>query len=140
MSRMSLMAWIMLLIAGSASAGTRDTMSSDPGPAFVNAAAETEEIFVNGFELFTLTIDNFLSWCSISVGGDVPSIAATISKTFSQGSVVTLQGAPTTGFVWGYWTGTDAGGNDTNQTTQVTMSSDRGVFACCPFPTSSTCP
>jgi hypothetical protein len=141
---MNEMGCVAILMAALAStAGARERVFPNLEPSFVNDLAETEEIFVNGFELFTLTIDNYINWCSISVDGGQPSSANPISKSFPQGTVVMLQAAPVLDiFVWGYWTDTDAGALDTNQSTQVTMSADRSVLACCPFkpPASQTCP
>lgn len=102
------------------------------------AAAEPDNIYMNGFEQFTLTIDNVLAWCSIDEnGGDGYAPTA----VFNQGTVVDLNAAPITGFIWGHWTGTDGdhGSGDTNQATTVTMTSDRAVIACCPFPDGSGC-
>src|SRR5262249_33079901 len=90
--------------------------------------------------LYTLTIQDFDSWCAISENGS-PYLA---SKKFPAGTVVQLHGEPNLYYVWGYWTGTDAAGSgkDTSQNAEVTMSSDRHVLACCPFPppASQTCP
>jgi hypothetical protein len=96
-----------------------------------------DEIYLNGFEQFTLTIDDFLAWCSIQENG------ATYNEftVFNQGTVVDLNAGPVTGFIWGHWTGTDgdSGSGDTNQVTTVTMKSDRTVIACCPFPNGTGC-
>jgi hypothetical protein len=96
-----------------------------------------DEIYLNGFEQFTLTIDDFLAWCSIQENG------ATYNEVtvFNQGTVVDLNAAPVAGFIWGHWTGTDgdSGSGDTNQITTVTMKSDRSVVACCPFPNGTGC-
>lgn len=104
----------------------------------VVASVQPDEIFPNGFEQFTLTIDNFLAWCSISENG---AAGYSPSAVFNQGTVVTLNAAPVTGFIWGHWTGTDgdAGAGDTNQATTVTMKADRAVLACCPFPNGTGC-
>jgi len=105
--------------------------------ATAHAAIDADDIFLNGFEQFTLTIDNILAWCSINENGE----AYSPSEVFNQGTVVDLNAAPLTGFIWGHWTGTDGdtGSGDTNQTTTVTMTSDRAVTACCPFPNGSGC-
>ena len=96
-----------------------------------------DTIFANGFEAFTLTINNYLAWCSLTEDG----VAYSASKLFSEGAVVALHGDPVSAtFVWGYWTGTDAGGIDHSQDAKVTMSSDRSVLACCPFASSPNTP
>jgi len=115
--------------------------------ASANVAAQSanDEIFAGGFEtIFTLSISNYLDWCTISVDG--ATSATTIPDTsYREGTVVTLAGAPASAtFVWGYWTGTDGDttpSHDTSMTTSVTMSSDRSVLACCPINGGSqTCP
>lgn len=101
----------------------------------------SDTIFANGFENYTLTVQNFLGWCSISIAGGVSSTAANPPPIdFPSGTVVPLSGAPASGFIWGYWTGTDVAGHDTNTDTTVTMTADRSVFVCCPFPDGSGCP
>lgn len=87
---------------------------------------------------FTLTITNYLDWCGITENG----AAFSTSKSFASGSVVQLQGSPLTGFVWGYWTGTDAdtGAHDVSMAATVTMTADKTVLACCPVSAGQTCP
>lgn len=108
------------------------------------AAAQDDEIFGNGFEQYTLTITNYLSWCSVAVDGNPPSTNGMIILDFPSGAVVPLHGEPASvEFVWGYWTGTDGDvvNNDPNQDTTVTMNADRNVLACCPFSGGGgTCP
>src|SRR4051812_30623860 len=86
--------------------------------------AASDKIFVSEFEQFTLTINNFLAWCSIdenSSGSFSPSMA------FNDNTVVDLFAKPITGFIWGHWEGTDAdiGSGDPTQQATVTMTSDR---------------
>lgn len=106
-------------------------------------AGGSDTIFANGFENFTLTIDNFLAWCSVSVDGGVAT-ANPPPTQFPPGTVVPLFGQPVSStFIWGYWRFTDAepgGGHDTSQSATVTMSADRTVFVCCPFTNGSGCP
>ncbi len=75
----------------------------------------------DGGTTFTLTINNFDSWCTVTEEG----AAFSLSRSFAPGTVVHLNAAPASGlFVWGYWTGTDAGADagahDTSQSTTVT--------------------
>ncbi|HEY1811076.1 MAG TPA: hypothetical protein VGG74_01900 [Kofleriaceae bacterium] len=90
----------------------------------------------------TLTINNYLAWCTVTE----QSAAFSMTKTFPKGTVVSLDAMPaSSAFVWGYWTGTDGdttGTHDTNMMTTVTMSADKMVLACCPDPppASQTCP
>jgi hypothetical protein len=89
----------------------------------------------------TLTVTDYLSWCTITVGSNVPY--ATASKTFDVpvGTVVHLTATPNASLTWAYWTGTDNtdGGKDSNTQTTVTMNADKTVLACCPPNTSFSC-
>lgn len=102
----------------------------------------SDTIFANGFENVTLTIDNFLAWCSVSVDGGAAT-ANPPPAQFPSGTVVSLFGQPVSPtFIWGYWRFTDGdqGAHDTSQNTTITMASDRTVFVCCPFTNGSGCP
>jgi len=100
----------------------------------------SDTIFVDGFENYVLTIDNYLAWCSVSVNG-AAATANPPPTPFSPGTVVPLFGQPVSAtFIWGYWRFTDVPGHDTNQNTTVTMTSDRTVFVCCPFTNGTGCP
>ncbi|HKA86338.1 MAG TPA: hypothetical protein VKE22_01690 [Haliangiales bacterium] len=87
---------------------------------------------------YTLTIDNFINWCVVTVDG----VGYVTPVTFAAGSVAHLHADPAATFVWGYWTGTDNPSPDRMQTTTVTMTSNKSVLACCPIPppASQTCP
>ncbi len=107
--------------------------------AAANAPAQaSDDIFLNGYEQFTLTIGNVLDWCSIKEDGGASYMA---SAVLNQGKVVNLSAEPISGFIWGHWTGTDgdSGSGDENKVTTVTMDSDRAVIACCPFPNGTGC-
>jgi hypothetical protein len=86
----------------------------------------------SGSGAITLTIENYLSWCSVTENGG--PLAATM--TFPQGTVVNLAAMPASSFfIWGYWVGTDGdtgSAHDTSMTTAVTMSASKTVQACCP--------
>ena len=104
------------------------------------AAATSDTIFANGFENPTLTIDNYLAWCEVSVDGAPLSINPPPTQ-FTQGTVVPLSAEPaSSAFIWGYWRFTDVSGHDTSPNTTVTMTSDRTVFVCCPFTDGTGCP
>jgi hypothetical protein len=97
--------------------------------------------------MVTLTIDNYLAWCSVQIESQAPSAALTQQITVPRDTVVHLKGMPANAaFVWGYWTGTDgaaggaAGGKDTNKSATVTMSADKNVGACCPTTADPTAP
>jgi len=98
-----------------------------------------------GATMHTLTLNNTLSWCTVSVNGGTSSTAASRTFMFPAGTVVNLHGdtADSTVFVWGFWTGTDGdttANHDHNMSTTVTMSSDKTVVACCPDIGQTTCP
>ena len=104
----------------------------------------SDRIFATGYEAYTLTVDNYLSWCTVGVNGGTSSTAASTAFSFpdNQGPIP-LHGAPAPGFIWGHWIGTDfdTGQGDTLQDSRITMyCSDRIVKVCCPFPGGSGCP
>ncbi len=94
--------------------------------------------------MVTLTLENYLSWCTVSVNGGAGSTVATQTLQFPSGTVVNLSGDKASNvFVWGYWFGTDGdvnAGHDKSMATTVTMSGDKKVQACCPFATSPNTP
>ena len=119
----------LLLAVGSAAAQA-------PGVAFAGnlGAADNDNVFRSRFELYNLTITNYLARCAVAIdtGGEelgllFPEPATTLSVT--EGYTVWLQGLPMDGFVWGYWSGIDAVGYSSDA--WVTMSSDREVGVCC---------
>jgi hypothetical protein len=134
------MAWHRLLlpvlaIALSAPASARTHL---PGPGFAPAsmaAVSGDEIFPNSFEApFTLTINNDVAWCNVTIDGGTPDSSLTITVPIFPGIVAQLHADPLLGFIWGFWSGTDDGDNFTMQDTTVTMTSDRSVEVCCPIP------
>jgi len=102
------------------------------------SAFAVDEIFRDGFAIFTLTIDNYLAWCTVSENG----AAYSASADFHDGTVVQLRATPNVGFAWGYFfgadspTSTDIGQDHYNS---ATMTSDRNVQACCPSTVGGTC-
>jgi hypothetical protein len=91
----------------------------------------------------TLTLENYLSWCSVTENGTAPSMNPQ-TYTVPIGTVINLTGdKASTTFVWGYWVGTDGdttASHDKSMTTTVTMSKSKTVQACCPFATSPNTP
>jgi uncharacterized protein YceK len=92
----------------------------------------------------TLKLEDYLSWCSVSVNGAVASTNATQTLTVPQGTMVPLSAtAASSVFVWGYWVGTDgdtSASHDTGQAATVTMDKSKVVQACCPFASSPSTP
>ena len=115
----------------------------EAGVAGANCATTVpgDRVFGGGFDVYTLTVNNYLAWCTVSENSGAPSGAVTITNSFADYMTVALHGNPASPtFVWGYWDGTDAGTHDTSQDSAVTMCSDRSVLACCPFATSPNTP
>lgn len=94
--------------------------------------------------MVTLTLENYLSCCSVSVQGGIASTTATQMLSFPKDTVVALNGDKANAtFVWGYWVGTagDTGpSHDTTMAASVTMDADKTVQACCPFASSPNDP
>lgn len=92
---------------------------------------------------FTLRFTNALNWCDLTVDGTKFVASAPLDKSYAKDTVVHLHAAPTSAtFIWGYWTGTDAVTGTTHDTAQdatVTMSADKTVYVCCPFPNGTGC-
>jgi hypothetical protein len=97
-----------------------------------------------GTATHTLTLNDYLSWCSVTVNSGTASTTATQTLTFPAGTVVNLGGDKASStFVWGYWVGTTgdtSATHDKAMTTTVKMDQDRTVQACCPFATAPSTP
>lgn len=85
----------------------------------------------------TLTVQNYLSWCTVAVNGGGSSTAATQTLDVQPGTVVNLSGdLASATFVWGYWVGTTGdttAAHDTAKTTTVTVNANKTIQACCPL-------
>ena len=126
------------LAAGCSSSTGTGGSGGSPGTGGQDGAAD-------GPVLYTLTVQNYLDWCDVTENGTVYPVSAPPVMSFAPGTVVNVNAVAATGFVWGYWTGTDGdttSAHDTSMTTAVTMTSNRTILACCPFPppASQTCP
>ena len=114
----------------------------------------------------TVTVMNFLSWCSVSINGGPASTGATVTASVAPGSTATIVAVPAgSGFEIGAdpWFGVDQNdggaasgtdvGNGTSETSKATVAipatgSGRCVAVCCqepgnapvPCPTTSPCP
>jgi hypothetical protein len=110
------------------------------------ASANITNVAVNcvANPLVTLTVANYLSFCTVSVNGAAASTAAVQTLQVTPGILVPLVAAPNSGFVFTYWLGTfgDSGNaaHDTQSSTSVTVNAAKTVQACCGFPGGgSTC-
>jgi hypothetical protein len=100
---------------------------------------------VDGPLLYTLTVQNYLSWCDVTENNTLYPASVPPVMSFPPNTVVNLNAVPNYIFVWGYWTGTDGdktSAHDMNMTTTVTMTSNKTILACCPDPppAAPTCP
>jgi hypothetical protein len=91
----------------------------------------------DGGGMFTLKLENYISWCALTVNNNAVPIMDVQTLQFAPNTVVNLSGDKKNAtFVWGYWVGTtgDVGpSHDTMMMTTVKMDSDKTVQACCPF-------
>ena len=94
---------------------------------------------------FTLTINDYLNWCSVRVNGGDASTADPQTFQFPPDASVSLQGdtANSGAFYWGYWQSANIGdgGKDTSKDASVVMNGNVNVLACCPVNnTALSCP
>ncbi|HZS42382.1 MAG TPA: hypothetical protein VFF06_36380 [Polyangia bacterium] len=137
-----------LVICGLAGCGSDDMTQNDFGAPGADLSASHDLANASGdlassgdgSSGATLKLENYATWCTVSVNSAPATTANTSgvqSYTFSPGTVVNLNSVAASGtFVWGYWVGTagDVGaGHDKSMSTTVTMSGDKVVQACCPF-------
>ena len=119
------MKYVLVLVLA---ACTSSSSTSKPPDAAAGSGSNTG----SGSGAITLTLENYLSWCTVTENGG--PLAATM--TFPKGTVVNLAAMPEGSlFVWGYWVGTDGdtgSAHDTNMMTTVTMTASKTVQACCP--------
>ena len=111
------------------------TQGTDTGTDSAPTDSSTKDAS-DGGSGFTLTINDYLNWCSVTVNGGTPSTAATQTFQFAPDASVSLHGdtASSQSFYWGYWQSANLadGGKDTNMNVNITMSGDVSVLACCP--------
>jgi hypothetical protein len=84
----------------------------------------------------TLTVNNFDTWCTLTVGG-ASQTSSLVSYNVDAGAVVGVDAVANATFTFHYWLGTDGAnagnsGKDPNASTTVTMTNvDKTVLACC---------
>jgi hypothetical protein len=119
-----------------------DTTSADTTA--TDGAGETSTDAATDSGKVTLTVENYLAWCTVSVNGASTSTASVQTIDVTPGTVVNLVGDKANAtFVWGYWYGTagdTTAAHDTAKTTTVTVNANMKIQACCPFATSPTTP
>jgi hypothetical protein len=123
--------------AGSGGIGGHAGTGGAGGHVSTTDAAVEHALGADGPATFTLTLENYLSWCSVTEAGTSEGTTATVTMSFPAGTVVDLNAmAASNVFVWDYWVGTDGdttATHDTSMSTTVTMTKDKTVQACCPF-------
>jgi hypothetical protein len=101
----------------------------------------------------SLTLKNYLSWCSVAINGGTPSTTAAQTLPATAGAEATLTATPAAGFILGanmwHHTDGDTGGGEPgsvsgNISTAARLIQTGGncVWVCCPFanPPGSGCP
>src|SRR6184192_585425 len=114
---------------------------------FMGCASSTEST-----STFSLTVNNKLSWCTVSVlaptNVTLPNggTATTNTITLAAGTIVSLHAEPGQDFIWasssaqGGWSGDlDVGTDPISKTIAVTLTSNKTVAVCCPFPSGTGC-
>jgi hypothetical protein len=127
--------------------------SSSTSPNYGGAPPPAEEDAGGGGA--TLTVMNFLSWCSVSVNGGAASTAATVTASVPTGAVATIAIMPASSAFeigadpWfgvaendgGAAAGTDMGSGTTETSTAtVFVSGNQCVSVCCELPNNSPTP
>jgi hypothetical protein len=136
-----------------ASHGTHEAGAS-PAVVAIDAAADAPSIVCSGNTPVALTVNDYLSWCSISIKGAAASTAPSQVVCVAPGAL-TLTATPILGFELGPapWHGTtgDRGTGElgsvigvdpsaTSTATAIASGTSTCVWACCPFPDGTGCP
>jgi hypothetical protein len=149
--KITLFAFAILSLSVAAGCGSSNTTTGSGGSVGTGGSTGTggatggQDGAADGPVLYTLTVQNYLDWCNVAENGTVYPVSAPPVTSFAPGTVVNLSATAGASFVWGYWTGTDGdttSAHDTSMATTVTMTSNKTILACCPFPppASQTCP
>jgi hypothetical protein len=129
MAIMAKIAAVVVLLVGCGSSGSTPYPTSSSTSSSTSTNTSTLDV--------ALKLEDYLSWCSVSVNGGTASADATQTLTVPQGTMVPLSAsAASSVFVWGYWVGSDgdtSASHDTGQAATVTMDKSKVVQACCPF-------
>ena len=128
--------------------GTDVTAKDSPADAPIDVAksdaAKTDAASDAGTR-YTLTINDYINWCAVSVNGGQPSTADPQTFQFPPDASVQLHGdtASSQSFYWGYFQSANLadGGKDTNMDVTIQMNGNVNVLACCPLNnTALSCP
>jgi len=87
--------------------------------------------------MYTLTINDYINWCAVSVNGGDASTMDPQTFQFPPDASVSLHGdtASSQSFYWGYFQSANLvdGGKDTNMNVTIQMNGNVNVLACCPI-------
>jgi hypothetical protein len=123
---------------------TKDAGGSDSGTGSGDSGTGPSDASADGSDgavaQVTLTINDYINWCNVTVNGAGPSTGNPQTYHFAPGTVVTVQGdtANAAAFYWGYWGNVAAdggladGGEDLGKTVTFTITRDMTLNACCP--------
>jgi hypothetical protein len=152
------------LAAGVAVAGAAACSNNSVSVATPDAAVpDTGVVTTDGASEATLTVLNFLEWCSVSINGDTASANATVTAPVTVGSTATIVVTPSSSAFmigaepWfgvsenngGAAAGVDHGSGTTETSTAtVVVTGNQCVSVCCqepnmmptPCPTTNPCP
>lgn len=149
---------LLFLLAACGSSSSPSKMDAPAGK--MDAAVDSRPIDTPGplpdaATMVTLTVKNYLNWCSVSVGGGTASTAAVQTKIVPVSTAVPLTASPaSTVFELGpnMWHHVDADTGNTGvpgtvsgttssatKTTQATPGT-ACVWVCCPFTDGTGCP
>ena len=134
---------------GATNTSSTESASSTTATGTGGATSSSASGMGGGGGCVTLTVKNYLSWCSVSVDNNAASSEATQTECLVPGTKVNLVATPLTGFELGPapWHDTDGDkgsgelGSPPGQTTETlgTTTPDC-VWVCCPFTTGMGCP
>jgi hypothetical protein len=118
----------------------KDSAPNDSSPTDTGSDASDASDASDGAPQVTLTVNDYLSWCKVTVNGGAPNIASPQMYTYPANTVITAVGdtANVAAFYWGYWgnVGPDGGladgGEDLSKTVTFTITADTTLNACCP--------
>lgn len=120
---------------GTNDAGNDVTQQKDAANDVTQGTDSSSDASDGGSGNFTLTINDYLSWCTVSVNGqDAGNSPGTYQ--FAPDASVALHGdtANASLFYWGYWQAPTLadGGKDLNKDVTIQMNGNVTVLACCP--------
>ena len=146
--------WLLLLVACGSSSPSKMDAPAGKMDAAIDARPIDAPRPIDAATMVTLTVKNYLNWCSVSVGGGTASTAAVQTTIVPVSTAVALTASPaSTAFELGpnMWHHVDADTGNTGvpgnvsgttstatKTTQATPGT-ACVWVCCPFTNGTGC-